>query len=143
MQTEELTGFAKVLADWTKAVTRLNAFADDYTPAEGQRHVAVLFDIVNDLTVATATFEQLMGVDNPVLPEAGRVLFCAAPQLGVIIGRTVGNGDAMWDVKLVSGTIIRVPGDFIGGSDVAMQAWREKAGPVRLKLSDVSPDGKR
>lgn len=141
MQTEELTGFATVLADWTQAATKLNAYLEDFTPAEGDRNGAVLFGIVQDLNEATATFERLMGVDAPVPPEAGRVLFCAAPQLGTVIGRTIGNGDAKYVVQLASGALITVPAAFIGGEEAAKAAYMETQQAATIRRP--SPDGKR
>lgn len=130
--TNNLNGFAKVLADWTQAVTRMQAAVMEIEAPDGLPEAleAALFD----LTIATEHFEQLMGVDGELPPEKGRVLFCAAPQLGNVIGRTAGNGDARYDVRLSDGRIISVPADFIGGAVVATDAWLEQR---------RSPDGKR
>lgn len=144
MQTNELTGFAKVLAEWTQQMTRLNAMAMDGIGATVLPDEVVI--VLAEMEHTTEVFERLMGVDDPIPPEAGRVLFCAAPQLGTVIGRTIGNGDARYDVRLASGVVITVPADFIGGEASAMLGWAEQRGKAidnEIKRHLTSPDGKR
>jgi hypothetical protein len=135
MYTNELTGFAKVLADWTQQVTKLNHLLADHDDIGNC--IEELNTVAMQMQSTAAMFEQLMDVDASVPPEKGRVLFCAAPQLGTVIGRTIGNGDARYDVRLANGCVITVAADFIGGTAEALTAWRETC------LALPSPDGKR